>query len=127
MNKKGNTMSDKFVAKPFTNKFGQVINPGDPVIYAGSSYKRTTLRKGVFDGVYEEEYRPYDYKTRTYGEPTIRVTAVRVGGIADTRWVYDYDTRKSERVAVVRKAILPLKRVFKIDETTLETIIGETF
>ena len=120
-------MSDKFVAKPFTNTFGQVINPGDPVIYAGSSHKRTTLRKGVFDGVYEEEYRPYDYNTRTYGEPTIRVTAVRVGGVADTRWVYGYGTRKSERVVVVRKAILPLLRVCKIDETTLETLIEESF
>lgn len=49
----------EFVVEPWTNEFGQVINPGDEVIYAGTSWKRTTMYKGVFAGV------RYNNRTRT--------------------------------------------------------------
>ena len=42
------TTVNRFVAESFTNEFGQVINPGDEVMYAGSSRQSTTLRKAIF-------------------------------------------------------------------------------
>lgn len=116
----------EFVAESFTNEFGQVINPGDEVVYAGVSYKSTRFNRGTFDGVYKEQRRNYDYKTRSYGDVEEIITAVRVGGVEDRRWFYDEETKKSGWKPVVRKAILPLKRVFKLD-TNITEMIGKSF
>ena len=120
-------MSTNFVAESFVNDLGQTINPGDEVIYIGSGYSNSTkVRRGVFDGVYKETFRPYDYKTRSYLDEQVHVTAVRVGGVKDTRWNYNYDTGKGKHVDIVRKAILPLKRVYKID-TSFAALDGKSF
>lgn len=50
----------ELVVEPWTNEFGQVIHPGDEVIFAGTSWKRTSIHKGVFAGV------RYDNRTRTH-------------------------------------------------------------
>lgn len=120
-------MSTNFVAESFVNDLGQTINPGDEVIYIGSGYSHSTkVRRGVFDGVYKETYRPYDFKTRSYLDEHVRVSAVRVGGVKDTRWNYNYDTGEGKHVDIVRKAILPLKRVYKID-TSFAALDGKSF
>lgn len=41
-----------FEQTSFVNRFGQTINPGQQVIYAGKSYGHTSLVRGVFAGVY---------------------------------------------------------------------------
>lgn len=126
---------NKLVVKAFTNELGQEIQPGDPVVYVGSGYNHSvTIRRGTFSGVYEETYKPYDYKSRTYGEAVTRVTAVRIDGVEGQRWVGNYVEQPDGslkyvggNVPVIRHAILPRKRVFKIDETTLDNLIGKSF
>jgi len=101
-----------FVAKPFVNEFNQTINPGDPVIYAGSSWKQTSIRSGTYEGVYEH--------------PKYGVQSVRVGNVADKRYKYNYTTRSGSWEEVKRKAILPLKRVYALN-TSLAALDNKTF
>lgn len=114
---------NRFSAEPFTNEFGQVINPGDPVIYAGSAWKSTRIRKAVFEGVY------YGKNWRDEGET---IQAVRCGNIPTKKFVWDepYDRNKKDQKwhyeAGERKAILPLKRVYKLD-TAFEQFDGKSF
>lgn len=41
----------EFVEEAFVNEFGQKIEVGEEVLYAGSSYKSTKIGKGTFKGV----------------------------------------------------------------------------
>lgn len=50
----------ELVVEPWINEFGQTINPGEEVIFVGTSWKQTQIRKGVFGGVH------YDNRTRTH-------------------------------------------------------------
>lgn len=90
-----------FTAMSWTNSIGQTINPGDPVLYVATGYNHSiTIKTGIFDGVYT------DYRNKIAG--------VRVGGVADKRYTWtgsDYVQKD-----VVRKAILPQMRVFKLVE-----------
>ena len=145
----------ELVVEPWTNEFGQVINPGDEVIFAGTSWKRTTMRKGVFGGV------RYDNRTRTHylkdengdpikeetigynGKPYLRnksknvttreVVAVRIEKVnRGHKWGYVNDPltgkreyKKSEEV-IYGVSTLPLMRVYKID-TSLNDLTGHSF
>lgn len=41
----------ELVAEPFNNEFGQVINPGDPVLFVGyNGYMGARVNHGVFRG-----------------------------------------------------------------------------
>lgn len=117
---------NRFSAEPFTNEFGQVIIPGDEVVYAGTSWHRTTMRKAIFEGVY------WGKSYRSAGET---VVAVRCGGIPEKKFVWDNyipgDRANStfhhvHHEPYERKAILPLKRVYKLD-TTVEKFDGTSF
>lgn len=121
---------------PFTNDFGQVINPGEDIVYAGTSWKSTHFNKGKFGGVYYKDvtrsvpkknedgtyvlndrgYRVYDYVKSN--EPV----AVRVNEVPDKRW----SREKKEMVDVMRCAILPLMRVFRLD-TSVKELTGSRF
>ena len=59
-----------FVAEPFTNDFGQTINPGDRVAYVTHGYS-VHMGKGWFDGVFKNANG--------------KVVLTRVRGIADTK------------------------------------------
>ena len=61
-----------FVAEPFTNSFGQTINPGDRVAYVTYGYS-VTLGKGRFDGVFKD--------------PKGQIVLTRVRDIRDTKTV----------------------------------------
>jgi len=91
---------NKFQAISYTNEFGQVIQPGDPVIYAGTAYKSTCHTKAVFEGVYVNKMGG--------------VEAVRVGHVPYDHWVWNSATGKGHHEARVRKAVLPLCRVYKL-------------
>ena len=115
--------------EPFVNMFGQTINPGEDIMYAGTSYKSTTFRKGKFAGAYYENvsrsvpmrdslgnfikdergYIKYDRVTE------YKPVAVRVEQVQDTKWVYNHETKKGEYIPNLRVAILPLMRVFRLD------------
>ena len=112
----------ELVAEAFTNEFGQMIQPGDEVVYVGTGYGHSVrVNKGKFAGVYYTTGRVYikdekgqyvrDEKGNTKYETKQVVKAVRVDGIPSKK--YDYKTRQYSDT--IRCAILPLKRVYKID------------
>ena len=133
----------EFVIEPWTNDIGQIINPGDEVIFAGTSWKQTHIRKGIFGGVrYANVTRSFyvkdengnnikeDYVDRwgkTYQrnkmerKTTREVVAVRVEKVSrgfKYGWV---ENEKGERVYGQTNEVqygistLPLKRVYKVD------------
>lgn len=110
------------VTEAFTNEFGQTIQPGDEVVYVGTGYGHSVgVRTGKFAGVYYSTGRHYlkdekgqyirDEKGNVQFEIKQYVKAVRVDGIASKK--YDYKARQYSDTT--RCAILPLKRVYKID------------
>lgn len=121
-------MSD-FKVEPFVNMFGQSINPGDDVIYAGTSWKSTTFRKGKFAGNYYQKVRRSVLMRDSENNPILddrgyrkyetkesyEIVAVKVSDVSDTRWKWNEQLKRGEDLPVVRTAILPLKRVFKLD------------
>lgn len=114
------------VAEAFTNEIGQTIQPGDEVVYVGTGNSHSTrVNRGKFAGVYYTTQRVYTrdekgrYLNDENGNPKFEakrvVKAVRVDGIARRTWTYNYKTNKGEYVNRLGCAILPLKRVYKID------------
>lgn len=110
------------VAEAFTNEFGQTIQPGDEVVYVGTGYGHSTrVNRGKFAGVYysissvalRDEKGNYIRDENGYAKYEMKqcVKAVRVDGIPSKK--YDYKTRQYGDTT--RSAILPLKRVYKID------------
>lgn len=91
---------NKFEAQSFTNEFGQVIHPGDQVVYAGTAYQSTNITRAVFEGVYLNKAGS--------------VEAVRVGSVPYQHWIYDRATGKGHHEDRMRKAVLPLRRVYKL-------------
>jgi signal peptidase I len=123
------------VAEAFTNEFGQTIQPGDEVVYVGTGYGHSVrVNKGKFAGVYYDTGRYYlkdekgqyirDEKGNTQFEMKQYVKAVRVDGIPRKTFKYDYKLKKGEYVETLGCAILPLKRVYKVD-VTLKDFTGK--
>lgn len=114
---------------PFVNMFGQTINPGEDIIYAGTSWKSTTFRKGKFAGAYYQNvsrsvvsrdiegniikdkrgYTKYDLVTE------YKPVAVKIEQVYGAKWVYNHETKKGEYVSNFRVAVLPRMRVFRLD------------
>jgi hypothetical protein len=141
----------ELVVEPFTNEFGQVINPGDEVIFAGTSWKQTSIRKGIFGGVrYDDVRRLRDVKdadgnivmeTNKWGGThakrevytTRAVVAVRVEQV-NRGHKYAYVTNPDTGKEVYTKtdeivygvSTLPLKRVYKMD-TSMSALAGKSF
>ena len=114
------------VAEAFTNEFGQTIQPGDEVVYVGTGYGHSvSVNRGKFAGVYYTTRRVYlkdekgkyikDENGNTKFETKEVVKAVRVDNVPRRVWTYDYTARKGEHVDKLGCAVLPLKRVYKID------------
>ena len=75
-----------FVATSFTNEFGQVIEPGDPVLFVGTCSHQSYVDKGIFEGINQDKYS--------------EITSVRV-------------SRENWRRQKISTAF-PLKRVYKL-------------
>lgn len=130
----------KVIAKAYTNKFGQVIEPGEDIFFVGSSYKLTYVKKGTFEGVYTEIRRQplvdengrykYDENRRVIrGEPEEVVIAVGVS-YPTVQADYGYVDGKYRKIGernVVRRSYLPLKRVFKSSITMDEFVENTVF
>ena len=133
----------EFVVEPWTNDIGQTINPGDEVIFAGTCWKQTHIRKGIFGGVryanvtrhvYVKDENGYfiteehvDRWGKTYqrnkmeSKTTREVVSVSVEKVNRGR---KYKYERDEKGNLVYKqtdevhygvSTLPLKRVYKID------------
>ena len=140
----------ELVVEPWTNEFGQVINPGDEVIFAGTSWKQTSISKGIFGGVryadvsryrvvkdadgnvvMEERYGRQHPKQERY--TTREVVAVRVDKV-NRGHKYAYVTNPDTGKQVYTKtdeivygvSTLPLKRVYKMD-TSMSALAGKSF
>ena len=135
----------ELVVEPFTNEFGQVINPGDEVIFAGySGYVGTRISKGIFGGVryadvrrlrpavdangnpiMEERYGRQRQKTEIY--TTREVVAVRVEQV-NRGHKYAYVDGKYTKTDEIQYGVstLPLKRVYKMD-TSMAALAGKYF
>lgn len=140
----------ELVVEPFTNEFGQVINPGDEVIFAGTSWKQTRIRKGIFAGVRyglvtrSREVKDADgntvmvegYGGRMYPKResyvTREIVAVRVEQV-NRGFKYDsgydengkYFYKKTDKINY-GVSTLPLKRVYKVD-TSMAALAGKSF
>lgn len=89
------------VRESYTNEYGQVINVGDPIMYMGTAWSYTAHRQGTFGGCY------YDDKNHQW--------AVRVENIKCYGWVLDKESKTRNYTLTTRIAVLPLKRVFKLE------------
>lgn len=114
------------VAEAYTNEFGQTIQPGDEVVYVGTGYSHSTrVNRGKFAGVYYSTRRVYlkdekggylrDEKGNAKFEMKQYVKAVRVDSVPRKTWKYDYTTKTGQHVDHLGCAILPRKRVYKIE------------
>lgn len=84
----------KVVPQPFTNKFGQVLNPGDEVVFIGSGYnKSVNIYKGTYKGVYASGALGVSQKVFHSGEEHTYMS------------------------------VLPRKRAFKTDGLTVDQVI----
>jgi hypothetical protein len=143
-----------FVAEAFTNEFGQTIQPGEDVLFAGSSWKRTSIRKGKFKGVrygdvFRTEYfkdaegnyikeektawngtKYFAHKTETKkSREVVAVVIEKVNRGKAWKWVDRPDGSRDYVVTdedLFGTSILPLKRVYKL-ETGLKEMEGKTF
>lgn len=134
----------ELVVEPFTNHIGQVINPGDEVIFAGTSWKQTRMRKGVFAGVRYAAVQRYRPAVNADGNPimeerygrqyqknevytTREVVAVRVDQV-NRGHKYAYVDGKYTKTDEINYGVstLPLKRVYKLD-TSMATMAGQVF
>lgn len=106
-------MSSNFKEVPLTNEFGEVIFPGDVVIFAGTSWKSTKIRRGVYKGLNINKHT---------GKPT----SARVVGVVNKRFAeYNKETNRWEYInkEVERISFLQLMRVYK----SIDNIIGKSF
>lgn len=143
-----------FVAEAFTNEFGQTIQPGDDVLFAGSSWKRTSIRRGKFKGVryalvFRTEYikdaeGKYIQEEKTAWNGTkyfvnksetkqsrevVAVVIEKVNRGKKWKWVDHPDGTKDYVKTdedMFGTSILPLKRVYKL-ETGLKEMAGTVF
>jgi hypothetical protein len=146
----------ELVIEPFTNEFGQVINPGDEVIFAGySGYTGTSIRKGIFAGVryadvtrtyylkdengqYIKEERKNAYNGSAYFvNKSERVTAREVVAVRVEKvnrghkykyWTDENGNYRAEKTDEVQYGVstLPLKRVYKMD-TSMASMVNKSF
>ncbi len=144
----------EFVEEAFVNEFGQKIEVGEEVLYAGSRIKETSINRGVFKGVrygsvtrtkyltdengnyIKEDYidhwsgRTYQ-RNKTLTETTREVVAAVVRSNRGKKWKWvDLPEGKRDYVKtdedVFGISTLPLKRVYKFS-TGLAAMAGKSF
>lgn len=143
----------EFVEEAFVNEFGQKIEVGEAVIFAGTSQKSTSISRGIFKGVrygivtkteyFKDENGKYiqeDYTDkwgRTYKihkheiKKTREVVSVVVRSNRGKKWKWiDLPEGKRDYVKTDEDAYgtstLHLKRVYKLT-TGLEEMTGKRF
>lgn len=112
---------NSFHVEAFTNRYDQEVKPGDKVVFAATSWKRTRLEPGIFDGVNKNNKGEVQSVRVSY--PIIK--RVPNGKTEPATWRrYNYETRQYEIVPYDRPlfdevpgtghSTLQLMRVFKI-------------
>ena len=94
-------------AIPFTNDFGQTINPGDEVIVITTCTKSTNTRKGKYVGMSgksvqaEVEYTKFEWYNKETGE-------------AGSYYKIPLEQRSHRRVPAKRITTLNYNRIYKL-------------
>lgn len=112
-----------FCVESFNNSFEQEVKPGDKVVFAATSWKRTRLEEGIFNGVNKNKSGQIQSVRVSY--PIIK--RVPNGKTEPTTYQrYNYQTRKYEEITYNRMlfdevpgtghSTLQLMRVFKIQQ-----------
>lgn len=112
-----------FCVESFKNSFEQEVKPGDKVVFAATSWKRTRLEEGIFNGVNKNKSGQIQSVRVSY--PIIK--RVPNGKTEPTTYQrYNYQTRKYEEITYNRMlfdevpgtghSTLQLMRVFKIQQ-----------
>jgi hypothetical protein len=141
----------ELVVEPWINEFGQKINPGDEVIFVGTAWKSTRIRKGVFAGVRYDTVTRHHYvkdangnhvmediigrdgkptgrqRSKTEVKTTREVVSIRVDKVNRGK-IYKYINGKYTKTTedIFGVSTLPLKRVYKIG-TTLSDLTDKSF
>jgi len=144
----------EFVEEAYVNEFGQKIEPGEEILYAGSSQKSTSIRKAFFKGVKYANVTRYHYikdengdyvkedyfdrwsgktlqRNKTEKKTTREVVSVVVRSNRGKQ--YKWQTGPDGKKAYVKTdedvygtSILPMKRVYKFS-TNLSVLEGRSF
>lgn len=109
-----------FRVESYKNELGQVIHPGDEVIFVATSWQNTQVRRGVYEGAY--------YMTPYYGkDQTPKLSALKVRyASTKTEWNdgagYNYGSKDNKwaQVPCTKHARLDLKRVYRIETSLAE-------
>lgn len=142
----------EFVEEAFVNEFGQRIEPGEEVLYAGSSQKTTSISRGTFKGVRYGNVRKTEYfmdssgnyiqedytdrwgntykrsKTETKTIREVVAVVVRSNRGKKYTWVDQPNGRRDyirTDEDVYGTSTLPLKRVYKFNTSLSD--MAETF
>jgi len=137
--------------EPFTNEFGQTINPGDEVVYVATGYShQVNVNRGRYQGLWynnvtrtrkvkdtdgnvvmEERYGRQYPKREYYTE--MAPTAVRLDNVPrGYKYTEVWNEEKQRKVWTKTDEMrygtttLPRKRVYKID-TSMLNFAGNTF
>lgn len=102
-------MTNSFHEIPFTNKFGEIINPGDPVYFATMSYKQARMRRGFYRGVF----------ISTSGRRTGNIEAVSVAAIDS---LYTWQEVPAKPYIVTLQNMLVVPRHDKSQSDNLEPV-----
>jgi len=144
----------EFVEEAYVNEFGQKIEPGEEVLYAGSTRKSTRIRKAFFKGVryanitrrnyLKDENGNYimeDYVDRRSGrtyqrhkteaKTTREIVSVVVRGNRGKQYKWGTDANGNRGYVMSDEDVfgistLPLKRVYKFS-TNLSALEGRSF
>jgi len=143
----------EFVEEAFINEFGQKIEVGEEVLFAGSSWKRTSIGRGTFKGVrygdvirteyFKDEHGRYVqqemtgyngskyYANKYETKRTREVVGVVVRSHRGKKWKWvDLPEGKRDYVKtdedLYGTSILKLKRVYKLS-TGLSDMAGMQF
>jgi hypothetical protein len=147
------TMTE-FVEEAYVNEFGQKIEPGEEILYAGSSQKSTSIRKAFFKGVRYADVTSHNYlkdengnyikedyvdrwagrtfqrhKTETKTTREVVSVVVRSNRGKQYKWTTGPDGKKAYVKTdedVYGTSILPLKRIYKFS-TNLSELAGQSF
>lgn len=110
-----------FRKEEFTNHLGQVLKPGDPVVFVGTCRGFTSVRRGVFEGVYYGSN--YWAKDKTPKVTGLKVSFASKRAVWNNGEGYKHSPGFKNELSYepcTSYSALRLKRAYKIDTTLAE-------
>ncbi len=105
-----------FRVESFTNDIGQTINPGDDVIFVGTSWGNSRVKRGTYQGVY---YGEGPYWEKGSARTKLRPIAAKVTWDGQ-RFKWDNVARKGEYIPAKCTSRLIKMMVYRVDTALAE-------